>query len=172
MKLFNFFKAPEIATVGRDIKWVEIKKEVLRIIDFDKNGTSVDSTGIVRSRSTLKPYGFLIAEWPIIERKVKIPIVHRDDFLLASSIYDNADLLKQIQGYDILVTYYPPDPKDYPNSAYLHQLHFAITPPTTLEKFYDIKKNTLLGCDPEIIFGDFVWVGELNVKINFEPKLL
>jgi len=95
---------------------------------------------------------------------------HQDDFLLAASIFDNSEFLDQIQAYDILVTYYPLDTKADKRSAFLHKLHFVVTPPKTLEKYYEFRRKSFLGCDPEILFGDFIWIGELNVKINFNPQ--
>jgi len=110
-------------------------------------------------------------DWPVIERQVKIPIIHRDDFLLASSIFDDTEFFKQTQGKDILVIYYPLDPKVDKRFAFLHSLHFVITPSKTLEKYYEFRNKSFLGCDPEILFGEFVWMGELSVKINSNPNL-
>lgn len=170
MKLFNWFKHSEFAIVGNDIKWNQIEKEVFRIVNFERNDTIVDDNGQVISKSINRPYGFLITDWPVIKRKVKIPIVHRDDFLLASSVFDNSEFLKKVEGCDILVTYYPLDTKVDKNSPFLHKLHFVITPPNTFETYYEVKNKSLLGCDPEILFGDFTWTGELKVKINLTPK--
>lgn len=170
MKLFNFFKPTEFALVGKDIKWKEIEREVCRINDFDRNDTTIDNNGQAIAKSNFRPYGFLVTDWPVIERKVKIPIVHRDDFLLAASIFDNSEFLNQIKGCDILVTYYPLDTKADKRSAFLHKLHFVVTPPNTLEKYYEIRSKSFLGLDPEILFGDFIWIGELNVKINSNPQ--
>lgn len=172
MKFFNWLRRPsEFATVGKDIKWNQIEREVLRIINFDRSDTVIDNNGKVISKSSLRAYGFLTIDWPVIERKVKLPIIHRDDFLLASSIFDNSEFLKEVEGFDILVTYCPIDPKVDENSVFLHKLHFVITPPNTLEKYYEMRNKSFLGCDPEILFGDFAWMGELKVKINSNPDL-
>jgi hypothetical protein len=171
MKIFNWFKRSEFATVGKEIIWNQIEREVLRVIDFDRTDTTIDSDYKVIAKSNITPYGFLITEWPVIERRVKVPIVHQDDFLLASSIFDDAAFLKEIQGCDILATYYPFDKKANEISVFLHKLHFVITPPETFEEYYQIRNNSLLGCNPEVLFGEFDWMGELKVKINSEPKI-
>jgi hypothetical protein len=170
MNLFNFFKPSEFATVGHSIKWNDIKKEVLRVIEFDTNGTTIDHNNVVHAKSKFKPYGFLISEWPIIERKVKIPIVHRDDFLLASSVFEKNHLKEQFANYDLLVCYNPS--KDSKLAPFLHSLHFVLTSKSTFQEYNEIHKTTLLGCNPELMFGQWVWEGELKVKFNLTPQYL
>ncbi len=125
MKLFNIFRKSEYALVGRDIKWDEINGEVFRINAIDRNGTIIDEGGQVHAKDNFSPYGFLIVEWPIIERRVKLPITHKDDFLLVSNIYDNPEALAAIDGYDFLVCYYPADHMKNEYAAFLHVLHIA-----------------------------------------------
>ena len=170
MRLFNIFKKSEFALVGRDIKWEEINREVFRINEFDRNKTIIDNNGELHPKDNFNPYGFLIVEWPIIERRVKLPITHRDDFLLVSSIYDNPEICKEIEFNDFLVSYLPADKKENEYAAFLHVLHFILTPLGTLEKYYKKKQSTLLGYDPECLFGAFSWEGELRVGINADPR--
>jgi len=165
MKIFNWFKASEYAIVGRNIKWKEINNEVLRIIDFDSNETIIDNYGNVIAKSKFKPYGFLIVEWPIIERLVKLPIVHQDDFLLASIIFNDKAFQEQKKIFEFLATYAPKE--NDRNAPFLHVFHFLKTAPKTLEKYYETKKRFII--NPEIIFGQLKWEGQLQVQINMNP---
>ena len=74
--------------------------------------------------------------------------------------------IDQLKDYEVLVTYLPANKIQYKNAAFLHVLHFAITFPKTLERYYVARKNTITGYDPELIFNSFVWDGLLKVNIN------
>jgi len=165
MKLFNWFKASEYAIVGRSIKWENVNNEVLRIIDFDRNETIIDNNGNVKAKSKFKPYGFLTVEWPIIERLVKLPIFHQDDFLLVLSIFNDKTMQEQKMNFEFLVTYAPKE--NDRNAPFLHVLHFVITSPKTFEKYYETKKRFII--NPEIIFGQLKWEGQLQVQTNMTP---
>lgn len=39
-----------------------------------------------------EPYGYLRAESPILNQPLSLPIVHRDDFILATTVYDDSGL--------------------------------------------------------------------------------
>jgi hypothetical protein len=93
--------------VGRGIKWVDITRQVFRILDFDRNGTIIGENDKVIAASSNKPYGYLKVEAPILNQPIKLPIIHRDDFLLASSVFDDPDLLASARDSDFLVTYAP-----------------------------------------------------------------
>ncbi len=168
MSFLNFFKKSEIALVGHNIKWGAIHKQVLRINEFDRNGTTIDTNRVVHAKSNFKPYGFLIVEWPIIIRKLKVPILHKDDFMLASSIFDNQLFIEKIKDKDLLVTYFPLDKKENKNAIFFHSLHFVITNPKVFEKYYEMRKK-YIGCEPELIFNDFRWEGELKIKEYTNP---
>ncbi|NCT93127.1 MAG: hypothetical protein GXC72_01780 [Chitinophagaceae bacterium] len=167
MSLFNWSKKSEFAIVGKDIKWTDIKNELFRVIDFDKTNTIIDEQGRVIATSKFKPYGFLTVEWPVIERLVKLPIVHKDDFLLAASVFDDPKFSEQLDKLELLVTYSPKD--NDRNTSFLHVLHYVITKSGTFNEYYKIHKATLLGLGPEHIFGSLIWEGELSVKINMTP---
>ncbi len=166
MKLFNIFRKSEFALVGRDIKWDEINGEVFRINAFDQNGTIIDEGGQVHAKDNFSPYGFLIVEWPIIERRVNLPITHKDDFLLVSNIYDNPEALMTIKEYDFLVSYCPADQMENEYASFLHVLHYILAPTKTLEKYYEKRRSTLLGCNPE----SFVWRIFLGRRIKNRYK--
>jgi hypothetical protein len=151
------------------MKWQKIFGEVFRINSFDKNGTIIDRDGI-HPKDNFSPYGYLICESPIIDRKVKIPIVHRDDFLLASSVFDDSKLMEEIESDEILVTYLPAGEKFAEMAPFLHSLHYVITSAFTLEVYYKMKKS-VSDLDARFIFGDFKWDGELRVNINTNPSL-
>jgi len=170
MKIFKRFKSSSTPEIGREIKWINIVRHVLRVIEFDRSGTSIDSNGNVISQSKFKPYGYLLVESQIFEQRVRIPIVHRDDFLLASSIYDDPNLSDEIKKLELLVTYFPKQQNPNGLAGITHALHYVITSPGTLEKFYEVpsQKSTPV---PENIFGVFVWEGEIKVGVNLKPDI-
>jgi len=79
---------PQTPVVGRDIRWTDITRQVFRVIKFDRAGTTVEAGNRVKPLSANAPYGYLIVESPILNQRICLPIVHRDDFLLAASVFD------------------------------------------------------------------------------------
>lgn len=74
-------------------------KQVFRVLEFDRAGTTIDDRGNVKAVDSFRPYGYLLVETPILNNRAKLPIIHRDDFLLASSVFDEpvlADFVKEI----------------------------------------------------------------------------
>jgi len=170
MSFFDLFKKQksEFHVAGKDSTWKEINNEVFRIVSFDRNDTYINSDGKVIAKSRLAPYGYLLVEWPIIERLVKLPIVHSNDFQLATFLFEDYDTEENKNLYDFLVVYAQKGASRLP--AITHVLHFAIAPRLTLEKYYE-KKKEYLCYDPSIIFGPYVWDGELSIKLNLDLKL-
>jgi len=170
MKLFSWLKPSSLPEIGREIRWAEIVRHIFLVLDFDRSGTKIDQNNKVKAKSSFKPYGYLIVRSPILDQNVRLPIVHKDDFLLAASVFDEPKLSEEIKKLELLVTYIPKH--QYPNglAGITHALHYVITSPGTLEKFYEVpsQKSTPV---PENIFGVFVWEGEINVGVNLKPDI-
>jgi len=103
---------------------------------------------------------------------VRIPIIHRDDFLLAVSVFDEPKLATMVVDEELLVTYAPKHllPKGLSGSPH-HVLHYAITPCGTLDSYYSKNNDMYMAKpDPQKLFGQFVYQGEIKVQINPEPE--
>ena len=77
-----------VPEIGKEISWADIVNHTFRVLDFDRNGTTIDENNQVKAKSRFQPYGYLLAESPILNNRVRLPIIHRDDFLLAASVFD------------------------------------------------------------------------------------
>ncbi|MDP2692068.1 MAG: hypothetical protein Q8O88_00330 [bacterium] len=161
-----------IPDIGKEISWADIVNHAFRVLEFDRNNTTVDKNNQVKAKSSLQPYGYLLAESPILNNKVRIPIIHRDDFLLAASVFDEPKLSAMIVDEELLVTYAPKHllPKGLSGSPH-HVLHYAITPRGTLDSYYSKNNDMYMAKpDPQKLFGHFAYQGEIKVQINPEPE--
>jgi hypothetical protein len=93
--------------IGKEISWADIVNHTFRALEFDRNGTTIDQNYQVKAKSSFQPYGYLLAESPILNQKVRIPIIHRDDFLLADSVFDQPNFATMGEEKELLVTYAP-----------------------------------------------------------------
>lgn len=160
-----------VPEVGRDIMWRDIVRQVFRVVDFDRADTIVGPGDTVKAASRVAPYGYLLVESPILNQPVNLPIVHRDDFLLATTVFDEPTSAKLLQEGELLVTYAPkrtlPDGRMAGPS---HALHYVVTPRGTLDRYYDHANDVHMSSPaPEKLFGQFVYDGELCVRVNGEP---
>jgi FlaA1/EpsC-like NDP-sugar epimerase len=96
-----------IPEVGREISWVDIVNHVFRVMEFDRSDSTIEQNNQVKAKSSFRPYGYLLVESPIMNQKVKLPIIHRDDFLLAASVFDEPKLADLVVDEELLVTYAP-----------------------------------------------------------------
>lgn len=161
-----------VPEIGKEILWVDIVNHAFRVLEFDKNGTMIDQNNQVKAKSSFQPYGYLLAESPILNNKVQIPIIHRDDFLLAVSVFDEPKLADLVVSEELLVTYAPKHlgPKGLSGSPH-HVLHYAIVPTGTLDSYYSKNNDMYMAKpDPQKLFGQFVYQGEIKVQINSEPE--
>lgn len=161
-----------VPEIGKEISWSDIVNHVFRVFGFDRSDTTIDQNNQVKAKGSFKPYGYLLAESPILNQKVRIPIIHRDDFLLAASVFDEAKLAALIEDEELLVTYAPKHLLQKGLSGSLHHvLHYVITPRGTLDSYYS-KNNDMYMAKPapQKLFGPFVYQGEIKVQINSEPK--
>lgn len=157
--------------IGRDIKWTNVIGNAFRVLDFDRAGTTIDRQGNVLATSKVKPYGYLHVESPMFNQSVILPIIHRDDFLLAASVYDDPQLTEEIKKLELLVTYIPKEKYPMGFAGISHALHYVITAPQTIDRFYEKYGMNILTQKLEKIFGIFVWDGELRVQVNLNPEI-
>jgi hypothetical protein len=163
-------QGPEI---GRDISWADIVRHVLRVVDFDRAGTTIAENGAIHAASRFNPYGYLLVESPILNQRVRLPIVHRDDFLLAASVFDEPKLMEAVAHEELLVTYAPKHllPKGLAGGT-SHSLHYVITPRGTLQRYYEWEGDAHMAKPaPEKLFGEFVYEGEIKVQVNADPQI-
>ncbi|MFH0873414.1 MAG: hypothetical protein V1846_01085 [Candidatus Komeilibacteria bacterium] len=161
-----------IPEVGKEILWEDIVNHTFRVLDFDRNGTIVDENNQLKAKSRFQPYAYLLAESPIMNNRVKMPIIHRDDFLLAASVFDDPKLSKLIGSDELLVVYAPQHlgPKGTSASP-RHVLHYALVPSGTLDSYYSVNNDAhFVKPEPQKLFGSFVYLGEIKVQINSHPK--
>lgn len=158
--------------IGQEISWADIVNHVFRVLEFDRGNNTIEQNNQVKAKSLFKPYGYLLVESPILNQKVRLPIIHRDDFLLAASVFDEPKLAALVADEELLVTYAPKHllPKGLSGSP-LHVLHYVITPRGTLDSYYSMNNDMhMTKPDPQKLFGPFVYQGEIKVQINSAPE--
>jgi len=162
--------------IGRDISYADIVGHAFRVCDFERGGTRIGPNGEVLAASRFVPYGYLLVESPITTMRARLPIAHRDDFLLAASVFDEPKLLYSVteaEEAELLVTYAPKHRLPGGLSGGLtHVLHYVITPRGTLDRYYAVNDDMHMATPaPEKLFGPFVYKGEIRVHVNPEPIL-
>lgn len=162
-----------VPIVGQHISWADIVRHTFRVHDFDRAGTTVEPNGRVKAGDA-GPYGYLLVESPILNQRVSLPIIHRDDFILATTVFDEADLVGALATEtELLVTYAPKHvlPKGLSGSA-SHVLHYVMVPQGTLDQYYSMNGDTHMASPaPEKLFGQFIYDGEIRVQVIPEPAL-
>lgn len=148
--------------IGGKITWDKIINQVLKVLELDRNKTTINENGEVKAKSRFTPYGYLLVESPILNKIHRLPIIHRDDFKLATYFFDNPNL-KEIQNVaDLLVTYSPKHVKELGLSASPHHvLHYAVKPKDVFEEYYTNNKNA-----PEEIFGPYKYEGMIDIHVD------
>lgn len=157
-----------VPEIGKEISWADIVNDTFRVFEFDRNGTIVNENNQVKAKGSFQPYGYLMAESPILNNRVKIPIIHRDDFLLAASVFDDPKLSNLIESEELLVVYAPKHlgPKGISSSPH-HVLHYALVPSGTLDSYYSANNDAHFAKpEPQKLFGSFVYEDEIKVQIN------
>ena len=102
---------------------------VFRVLEFDRAGTTVTPDGKVEAVSRGLPYGYLLVESPIMNQPARLPIVHRDDFVLATTVFDEPAVEDILRSTELLVTYAPKRTLSDGRMAHpSHALHYVLTP--------------------------------------------
>lgn len=162
--------------IGKEIQWSDVLSMAFRVLDFDRNGTTVDLDGgaeTVKAKSQFQPYGYLLVESSTLNQPVGLPIVHNNDFWLAASVFDDPDVLKYVTSgeRELLVTYQPEKTsRGGINASAAHCLHYALAPSGTLERYYADDKR-MAKPEPELLFGRFIYSGEISVVMNTHPVI-
>lgn len=114
----------------------------------------------------------MIANSPILSQSISIPIIHRDDFILATTVFDEPRLVELLEDEaELLVTYAPKRvlPGGLSGST-SHVLHYAIVPIGTLDRYYSFDDDRHMSQpDPEKLFGYFVYEGEIKFQMLAAP---
>jgi len=102
-----------------------------------------------------------------------LPICHRDDFFLASSVFDEPKVVHVVDEAELLVTYVPkhklPDGRA---ASPQHVLHYVVVPPGTLQRYYEVGGSVHMAKPaPQKLFGPFVYEGKIRVQVNPDPQL-
>lgn len=161
-----------VPEIGKEISWADIVNHTFRVFEFNRNGTIVNENNQVKAKSSFQPYGYLLVESPILNNRVKMPIIHRDDFLLVASVFDDPKLSNLVESEELLVVYAPKHlgPKGISASPH-HVLHYALVPSGTLDSYYSANNDAHMAKpEPQKLFGPFVYQGEIKVQMNSEPK--
>ena len=58
-----------IPDIGREISWSDVVNHAFRVLEFDRNNTTIDRNGQVKVKSAFQPYGYLFVESPILNQK-------------------------------------------------------------------------------------------------------
>lgn len=163
--------------VGKVIRWDQVLRHVFRVLSFDRSDTKLNPDGSVKAASLSHPYGYLRVESPILNQPIRLPIIHRDDFLLASSVFDEPSLATALdrRQAELLVTYAPQRVLlGGLSGTPQHCLHYVICPQGTLERYYpnsEAGDRHMARPEPEILFGPFVYDGAIRVGMNMNPVL-
>lgn len=160
-----------IPVIGQDIKWTDIVRQVFRVLEFDRVDTTVLADGSVNAATRTEPYGYLFVESPILNVKARLPITHRDDFTLATTVFDEPLLVARIAQEELLVTYFPKRQLQTGLAGITHALHYVIAPRGSMERYYEFNNDEhMANPSPEKLFKEFVWDGEIRVQVNPNPK--
>lgn len=160
-----------IPVIGQDIEWTDIVRQVFRVLEFDRADTTVLADGSVNAATRTEPYGYLLVESPILNVKARLPITHRDDFTLATTVFDEPLLVARIAQEELLVTYFPKPQLQMGLAGITHPLHYVIAPRGSMERYYESNNDeNMANPSPEKLFKEFVWDGEIRVQVNPNPK--
>lgn len=162
---------PAHPEIGLDISWLETIRHLFKVLEFERTGTTIGPNDYIQTPSDVRPYGYLIVESPILAEAVRLPIVHRDDFLLAASVFDEPRLAGLVDEEELLVTYAPRKvlAKGLSGDS-SHALHYVMTAYGTLDDYY-ANDNNRANPAPEKLLGPLVYDGEIKVGLNFEPEV-
>ena len=161
---------PAYSEIGLDISWTEIIRHLFKVLELERAGTTIDPKDDVQTPSESRPYGYLIVESPILDGVVRLPIIHRDDFLLAASVFDEPRLANLVNEEELLVTYAPRKvlQKGLAGDS-SHVLHYVMTGFGTLADYYSNERYKANPA-PEKLLGALIYDGEIKVGVNSDPK--
>ncbi len=166
----EYLSLPTPLLIGRDLSWIDVVNKVFLVKDFDRNGTLIKGNRVIANSKT-NPYGYLIVLSPLYKEPLRLPIIHRDDFILAASVFDDPKITPMLTQRELLVTYAPL--KFMPSGhalGYSHVLHYVFAPVGTLEYFYSSNNKDSISKERiEQLFVRFIYTNKISVQINNNP---
>jgi hypothetical protein len=113
----------------------------------------------------------LVVASPILNQPARLPIIHRDDFLLATFFFDEPNVEEMLAEGELLVTYAPKRTLPGGKSAgFTHVLHYVFCPPGTLDGYYEFNDDIHMRKPaPEKLFGQLKYEGEVKAEVNLNP---
>lgn len=161
-----------VPEIGKDVSRADIINHIFRVLDFDRSDTTIENNQVI-AKSSFRPYGYLLVESPITIQKMRMPIIHRDDFQLVAGVFDDLKWAEYIKSDELLVVYSPKVLlKNGLSGSPHHVLHYILVPRGTLDSYYLMNNDMHFAKpDPQKLFGSFVYEGEIKVQVIPEPKL-
>jgi hypothetical protein len=161
-----------VGEIGRDLPWGQVVKQVFLVLEFDRGNTTVGEDGRPRAESASDRYGQLLVMSPILSQPARLPIVHRDDFLLATFFFDEPNCEEMLSDGELLVTYAPKRTLPGGKAAgFTHVLHYVYCPSGTLDRYYGFNGDVHMRKPaPEKLFGQLKYEGEVKVEVNSNPQ--
>lgn len=159
-----FQKRSRLREIGVDITWRESINQVFRIVNFDNNGTKVNSDGSVKAKSQFKPYGYLTVTNPNTPDML-LPIVHKDDYVLIEDIFRSPQYKGLLEISEILVVYRPKVITVSGEAGFDRCLHYVITPRGTIDAYFQKYGDKPSEEVIERLFVKFSWE-MIRVEIN------
>lgn len=161
-----------VPEVGREIQWSQIVRQVFRVLEFDRSGVVSFEGDVIEPTNSSSPLGYLLVESPILNQPMRLPLTHSDDFRLAASAFDHPKWNEIHSKNELLVSYAPRFKLPGGIAGIWHANHYVVVPKGTLERYYSMNDDeNMARPNPEMIFGNFVWVGEVRVRFNLNPEL-
>ncbi|MDQ2986188.1 MAG: hypothetical protein M3R13_05635 [Armatimonadota bacterium] len=159
--------------IGRDFEWSFVVRQVFSVLEFTRGNTMIGPDGMPKSTGWTDPYGYLLVSSPIFNQPARLPIIHRDDFLLATFVFDEPNCDEILENSELLVTYAPEKTRRDGKAASLkHCLHYVLCPPGTLERYYAFNDDIhMRNPSPEKLFGKLKYDGEVRVETNQAPSI-
>jgi hypothetical protein len=160
-----------VPTIGEEISWQDVHLQIFKVLEFDRADTTIGENEEVKAMSMFSPYGYLLVESPIFTQPVRLPIIHRDDFWLVASVFDDPNVVEFVDSDELLVTYAPRKIlSDGRSGEASHVLHYLLTGEGSLEDYYSIDNDIHMAKpNPSLLFGSFIYDGEISVKTNSDP---
>ena len=137
----------------------------MKVVDLKKGIQRIDRFGNDLPKYSFEPYGYLIVQSPLFKDSIRLPIIHKDDFLIIESARKETIWKKFLQEHELLVTYCPKDitANGLSTSSY-HVLHFAVVPNGILANLYANNRKRVTDEELLHLFKAFSWELALDTE--------
>lgn len=159
--------------IGRDLEWGGVVRQVFSVLEFNRGNTTIGPDGMPKSSGLTVSYGYLLVSSPIFNQPARLPLIHRDDFMLATFVFDEPNCDEILENAELLVTYAPEKTRrDGKAASIKHCLHYVLCPLGTLERYYAYSNDIhMREPSPEKLFGKLIYDGEIRVETNQNPSI-